>query len=141
VFGGGSPRYRWGGRTDGSGASASAALERLCTEMERTFPNGASPAVARGWTGVIGYVADALPAIQRSRRNPSVVHVVGWCGHGVALSVASGPWVSSLIWDGATEEDLPWFRNDLPLIPSELARWVGFQSSVKMMSWMDRITA
>lgn len=140
VFGGGAPRYRWGGRTDGGDGSASTALERLRTEMQQTFPKDAEIAFAGGWTGVIGYVADALPAIQRSRRNSSVLHVVGWCGHGVALSVASGPWVSALICDGAAKEDLPWFRNDPPLIPSELARWVGFQSSVKMMSWMDRIS-
>jgi gamma-glutamylputrescine oxidase len=138
VFGGGAPRYRWGGRTDGGGAPS--ALERLRAEMRGTFPRDAEVSVAGGWTGVIGYVADALPAIQRSRRNPAVLHVVGWCGHGVALSVASGPWVSALICDGAAQEDLPWFRNDPPLIPSELARWVGFQSSVKMMSWMDRIS-
>lgn len=138
VFGGGSPRYRWGGRTGGRDADGAVALERLRGEMLRTLPAGASPAIAKGWTGVIGYVADAIPAIQRSKRNPAVVHVVGWCGHGVALSVASGQWVSALICDGAANEDLPWFRNDLPLIPSEVARWVGFQSSVRMMSWLDR---
>jgi len=140
VFGGGAPRYRWGGRTNGGGGGASSALERLRTELRGTFPKEAEIAVADGWTGVIGYVADAIPAIQRSRQNSSVLHVVGWCGHGVALSVASGQWVSALICDGAAKEDLPWFRNDLPLIPSELARWVGFQSSVKVMSWMDRIS-
>ncbi|HEV7241679.1 MAG TPA: FAD-dependent oxidoreductase [Thermoanaerobaculia bacterium] len=141
VFGGGAPRYRWGGNTnDGGGASASAALERLGAELAETFPSDAKVAVAKGWTGVIGYVADAIPAIQRSKRNSSVLHVVGWCGHGVALAVASGQWVSALICDGAAKEDLPWFRNDLPLIPSELARWVGFQSSVRMMSLLDRIS-
>ena len=141
VFGGGAPRYRWGGRTDdGVGASASAALDRLAAEMEQTFPSGANLAVAKGWTGVIAYVLDALPAIQRSKRNAAVLHVVGWCGHGVALSIASGQWVTSLVCDGAAKEDLPWFRNDVPLIPSELARWVGFQSGVRMMSLLDRIS-
>jgi gamma-glutamylputrescine oxidase len=138
VFGGGRPRYRWGGRTDDGHGSASRALEHLRGEMERTFPSDVKLAVAGGWTGVIGYVADALPAIQRSKRNASIVHVVGWCGHGVALSVASGRWVSTLICGGAANEDLPWFRNDVPLIPSELARWVGFQSGITMMSWLDR---
>lgn len=140
VFGGGAPRYQWGGSTHGNGGSASAALVRLAAEMKQTFPKGANVEVARGWTGVIGYVADALPAIQRSKRNPAVLHVVGWCGHGVALSVASGQWVSAMLCDGAAPEDLPWFRNHVPLIPSELARWVGFQASVKMMGWLDRIS-
>ena len=139
VFGGGLPRYRWGGRTDDGDGHASAALSDLNREMLRTFPGGANLAAAKGWTGVIGYVADTIPAIHRSKRNASVVHVVGWCGHGVALSVASGQWVAAMICDEAAGEDLSWFRNDPPLIRSELARWVGFQSSVKVMSWLDRI--
>ena len=140
VFGGGRPRYRWGGPTSDGNGNASAALDQLRLELQRTFPHGARIDVAKGWTGVIGYVADALPAIQRSKRNAAVLHVVGWCGHGVALSVASGKWVASLIHGDAANEDLPWFRNDVPLIPSELARWAGFQSSVTIMSWLDRVS-
>jgi gamma-glutamylputrescine oxidase len=136
VFGGGIPRYRWGGATDDNGAAP--ALERLRLEMLRTFPAAARLEVAKGWTGVIDYVADALPAIQRSKRNPAIVHVVGWCGHGIALAVASGEWVAALMTNGARHEDLPWFRNDPPLIVPELARWVGFQSSVQWMAWLDR---
>ncbi len=136
VFGGGMPRYRWGGATDDNGAAP--ALERLSLELLRTFPAGARLEVAKGWTGVIDYVADALPAIQRSKRNPAIVHVVGWCGHGIALAVASGEWVAALMANGAEPEDLPWFRNDPPLIAPEVVRWVGFQSSVQWMSWLDR---
>lgn len=136
VFGGGRPRYRWGGSTNDKNASS--ALDELRAELQRTFPSAAKLEAANGWTGVIDYVADALPAIQRSKRNPAIVHVVGWCGHGIALAVASGEWIATLMSDGARHEDLPWFRNDPPLIAPELVRWVGFQSSVQWMSWLDR---
>jgi glycine/D-amino acid oxidase-like deaminating enzyme len=136
IFGGGAPRYRWGGRTDpGHDGRALAGLERA---LSRTFPAGARLRVAGAWSGVIGYVADALPAIQRARGRSGVVHVVGWCGHGVALSVASGAWVTSLLCDGATPQDLPWFRDRPPLVPFEPARWLGFRAATAMMAALDR---
>jgi len=140
IFGGGAPRYRWRGRTHEDKSAASAALRRLACEMERTFPAEMNLRVARGWTGLIGYVLDALPSIHYSRGRASVLHAVGWCGHGVALSVASGDWIAGLMCDGGdVEETLPWFRESPPLIPFEPLRWVGFHAGVKMMSWLDHV--
>ncbi len=139
IFGGGAPRYRWGGRTTDDTGRARAALDLLAGEMRRTFPSEMELRVDRGWTGVIGYVLDALPSIHYSPERSPVLHVVGWCGHGVALSVASGEWVARLLSNDAVEESLPWFREAPPLIPFEPVRWAGFGASVKMMSWLDQI--
>jgi glycine/D-amino acid oxidase-like deaminating enzyme len=137
VFGGGAPRYRWGGGAEDDGRGA-AALDALAGELRRTF-GAVAPPVAGGWTGVIDYVLDGLPAIQRLRGRPSVLHAVGWCGHGVALSVASGAWIASILCDGAVPEDLPWFRDDPPLLPLEPLRWLGFQATVRGMALLDRL--
>jgi gamma-glutamylputrescine oxidase len=137
VFGGGRPRYYWGGGEEGPAARA-AALDALTRELHRTV-GLPGLRVTHGWTGVIGYVADALPAIQRLRGQPSVLHAVGWCGHGVALSLAAGAWVTHMLCDGAVSEDLPWFRTDPPLVPLEPVRWAGFQGSVRLMELLDRI--
>jgi gamma-glutamylputrescine oxidase len=133
VFGGGRPRYRWRGST--VPPLPGAALER---ELQRVFPDAR---VAGGWSGVIGYVADALPAIERWAHNPNVVHAVGWCGHGVALSLASGAWVASLVCDRAAPHELPWFRALPPKVPFEAARWLGFGAAVHAMSLMDHLEA
>ena len=138
VFGGGAPRYRWGGDT-GDDPRAPTALDRLAAELRRTFGADVPLSVDGGWTGVIGYVLDALPAIQRMRGNPSVLHAVGWCGHGVALSIASGAWIAAILCDGAVPEDLPWFRDDPPLLPLEPVRWLGARAAVRAMAWLDRI--
>ena len=138
VFGGGLPRYRWGGDT-GDGPGAPEALDRLAVELRRTFGADVPLSVEGGWTGVIGYVLDALPVIQRMRGNPSVLHAVGWCGHGVALSIASGAWVAAILCDGGVPEDLPWFRGDPPLLPLEPLRWLGARAAVRAMAWLDRI--
>ena len=114
-------------------------LERLAVELVRTFPAEAELHVAAGWTGVIGYMLDALPAIGRLRSRPSVLHVVGWCGHGVALAVASGSWVSQMLCDGRAREDLPWYRDNAPLLPCKLVRWLGFRAAVRVKSCLDRL--
>ncbi|MBL8953357.1 MAG: FAD-binding oxidoreductase [Myxococcaceae bacterium] len=131
VFGGGRPRYRWRGST--APLAPKSSLER---ELHHVFPDAH---VEGGWTGVIGYVADALPAIHRWTRNPSVVHAVGWCGHGVALSLASGAWVTKLLCDGAAPQDLPWFRAKPPHVPFEAVRWLSFRAAVGAMSLFDRM--
>jgi gamma-glutamylputrescine oxidase len=138
VFGGGLPRYRWGSRADDDPHSP-AALDSLARELDETFGPQIQIRVASGWTGVIGYVLDTLPAIERARGRPSVLHAVGWCGHGIALSVASGAWVARLLCDGAAPEDLPWYRDRPPLLPFEPVRWAGFQAGVRMLSLLDRI--
>jgi gamma-glutamylputrescine oxidase len=138
VFGGGQPRYVWGGRT-GESSSAPAALDRLARELRTVFPPQAALTVAGGWTGVIGYVLDALPAIERARGNPSLLHAVGWCGHGIALSVAAGEWITQILLDGAVKEDLPWYRDNPPLLPFETLRWAGFQAGVRALAFLDSI--
>jgi gamma-glutamylputrescine oxidase len=138
VFGGGCPRYRWGGRTD-DGPRGVRALDSLAAELHATVGSDVRVAVTGGWTGVIGYVLDTLPCIERTRERPWVVHALGWCGHGIALSVASGDWVSRILCDGEVPNDLPWHRDRPPLLPFEAARWAGFQAAVRLMALLDRI--
>ncbi len=137
VFGGGAPRYHWGGHPD-EDSCAAPVMERLVEDLHRTFPSDVALNVQRVWTGLIGYTLDGLPAICRSRSHPSVVQAVGWCGHGVALAIGSGAWIADILCDGAVPEDLPWFRDRPPLVPMELSRWLGVQLSVKGNAWMDR---
>jgi gamma-glutamylputrescine oxidase len=128
VFGGGAPRYRWGGRVDADGTHA---LRRLARALHARFPDAK---IAGGWTGVIGYTIDALPAIGRVG---DVVHALGWCGHGVALSIAAGRQVAELVCDGAPSAPLPWHRVAPPRVPTELARWLGFRAAVTTMALQD----
>jgi len=136
VFGGGRPRYYWNGGRE-SPAARARALAALERELAVTFGTDLGLRVTHGWTGVIGYVADALPAIQRLRDRPRVLHALGWCGHGVALSLASGAWLADMLC-GLPHADLPWFRKDLPLLPGEVTRWAGFQAGVGFMGLLDR---
>jgi gamma-glutamylputrescine oxidase len=140
VLGGGLPRYRFGGATDAGNDTA--ALLALRHELAQTFPKEVQPRVERMWTGVIGYVVDALPTIGRDPRSPRVLHLCGWCGHGVALATAAGSWAAQLLQDGNRVDsgpDLPWFRAAPPRVPTEVARYVGFRASVWSMALLDRL--
>lgn len=139
VFGGGRPRYRLGARTDEDSNSAENALDQLRQELVQTFPEEADLRVSRGWTGVIDYVSDSLPVIHYGGKRASISHLLGWCGHGIALAVASGAWLTSLMSQDLTEDRLAWCREKPPLIPFELMRWLGFQSGVRTFSWLDRV--
>jgi gamma-glutamylputrescine oxidase len=137
VFGGRIPRYYWGGRTAGSSGESS--LDSLRQEFQQTF--GREAKVATHWTGVIDYVLDAMPVIGRLRDYPSVLYVGGWCGHGIALSISAGKWVAHLLRYGEPPQNLPWFRDGPPLLPSELLRWMGFGAVVNMMAYQDSFSS
>ena len=90
------------------------------------------------WGGVIGYTLDALPVLGRDRERPAVVHALGWCGHGLALSVASGAWIARMVF-----EDRPldgaWGRDRSPLLPGEAVRWLSFRTRSAAMAGLDKV--
>jgi gamma-glutamylputrescine oxidase len=138
LFGGGQPRYVWGGRLDDRPAEGRD-LERLAEAFRQRFPTLRDLAIARSWTGVIAYTLDALPVIAPAPGYERVVFVGGWCGHGIALGVSSGRWVQELIATGKPREALPWSRPLPPLAPLEPARWLAVRAAGWAMEMMDRV--
>jgi len=139
VFGGAAPRYHWRGRPPaGEERHLGGSLRR---ELAGVFPRDIGfdrLPVTNVWGGVIGYTLDALPVLGRDRERPAVVHALGWCGHGLALSVASGAWIARMVF-----EDRPlhgaWGRDRSPLLPGEAVRWLSFRTAVAAMAVMDRV--
>ena len=138
LFGGGRPRYTWGGRPADRPAEGPD-LDRLVRAFRQRFPTLADLPIARSWTGVIAYTLDTLPVIAHAPGHERVIFVGGWCGHGIALSVLSGRWVRELIAEGGPREALPWSRPSPPLAPTEAARWLAVRSAGWAMEMMDRL--
>ena len=84
LFGGGRPRYLWGGRLADRPAEGPD-LDQLVGAFRRRFPSLANLPIARSWTGVIAYTLDTLPVIAPAPGHERVLFVGGWCGHGIAL--------------------------------------------------------
>jgi len=139
VFGGAAPRYHWGGRPPaGDGARAA---DSLRLRLASVFPADAGIdrlPVTHAWNGVIGYTLDALPVIGRDRERPAVLYALGWCGHGLALSVASGAWIARLVFEPRRLEG-PWFRGSSPRLPGEAVRWLSFRAAVGAMAVLDQV--
>ena len=60
------------------------------------------------------------------------------CGHGLALSVASGAWIARLVFEPDRLEG-PWFRDRSPRLPGEAVRWLSFRAAVGAMAVLDRV--
>ena len=140
VFGGGIPRYQWGGDLTPA-ATAKQSLQKLERELAAVFAAAGKLTIAAAWTGVIGYVLDTIPTISRLRSKPAVLFVGAWSGHGIALSIRSGEWVRELIDQRRAPNDLPWFTHTPPWLPTEFLRWCGFKIAVKGMTFQDRFSA
>jgi gamma-glutamylputrescine oxidase len=138
LFGGGRPRYVWGGGLADRPAEGPD-LERLVEAFRRRFLALEDLAIARSWTGVIAYTLDALPVIAPAPGYERVIFVGGWCGHGIALGVYSGRWVQELIGAEKPREVLPWSRPSPPLAPLEPARWMAVRAAGWAMEVMDRV--
>jgi glycine/D-amino acid oxidase-like deaminating enzyme len=138
LFGGGRPRYVWGGRLTDRPAEGPD-LDRLVAAFRDRFPSLRELPIARSWTGVIAYTLDALPVIAYAPEYEGVIFAGGWCGHGIALSVCSGRWVQELIAEGRPREVLPWSRPSPPRAPLEVARWMVVRSAGWAMEIMDRL--
>ena len=95
--------------------------------------------VTHAWSGVIGYTLDALPVIGRDRERPALVYALGWCGHGLALSVASGAWIARLVFEDRAGSTGAWFRDRSPRCPAR--RCAGCRSAPRSaaMAVLDRV--
>ncbi|MBV8268110.1 MAG: FAD-binding oxidoreductase [Planctomycetaceae bacterium] len=138
LFGGGRPRYLWGGGLADRPAEGPD-LDRLVGAFRRRFPSLADLPIARSWTGVIAYTLDTLPVIAPAPGHERVLFVGGWCGHGIALSVFSGRWVQEWMAEGKPREVLPWSRPRPPRAPTEAGRWLAARTAGWAMEQMDRM--
>jgi gamma-glutamylputrescine oxidase len=144
IFGGGAPRpCSVQSVTDDSIPVST--LTNLRHNLFSTFPDLARPEIriSHGWSGTIGYVLDGLPAIGRCSETPSILHAVGWCGHGLALGLAAGSWITDLLGrsdvPSAGEGGLAWFRDDPPQLACERLHGLAVRVAVGTMQLMDYI--
>ncbi len=142
LLGGGLPRYQWRGCTRDLQTNHPDVV-RLHADMKKLFPSLSAVARESTWTGVIAYSRDTLPFIGAAPSQPNTIHVGGWCGHGIALSLYSGRWVAELLRTGRHTFDqsthTPWFRARAPRIPFELARWFGVRLGGLGTQVMDQV--
>lgn len=111
------------------------ALER---ELLLVFPALRGVAIERRWSGTMGFTLDMLPIVGELLEAPGVLHAGAWCGHGVALSIASGARIADLVAQ-RTRGRLPWHRGSAPWLPPDPLRAAGIQAYLSAQRTADRI--
>jgi len=143
IFGGGKPRP-CPAQCANIESIPAYTLTDLQQKLFATFPDLAREdlRISHAWSGTIGYVLDGLPAIGRCSDAPNILHAVGWCGHGLALGVAAGSWITNLLArnDVVTgDSGLAWFRENLPGLPCKPLHGLAVRATVAAMQLMDYI--
>jgi glycine/D-amino acid oxidase-like deaminating enzyme len=150
IFGGGAPLYCSAVNIRSSSPTVNA-TSQLMRELITTFPDIARQniRITHAWSGIIDYVLDGLPAIARCIDQPRIIHAVGWCGHGLALSIAAGQWITDRFINNSLQknvvylgyvanDELPWFRNHPPKLPYEWLHKAVIKTTTSTMTALDR---
>jgi gamma-glutamylputrescine oxidase len=143
LFGGGAPAYRAARGDLRAGATRFTdprQWERLERELALVFPSLAGAAIEDRWAGVMGFTLDRLPVVGELAQAPGVLHAGGWCGHGVAFSIASGAVIADLA--GGRESvwaRLPWMRGTAPWLVPDPLRAAGLRAYLGALGLADRI--
>jgi len=145
IFGGGAPRpcHVRGAIDEAIPANT---LMNLKQRLFSIFPDLAREGIgiSHGWSGTIGYVLDGLPAIGRSSKAPNLLHAVGWSGHGLALGIAAGNWITDMLAGNhvisAHDGGLAWFRDEPPQLPCEPLHGLAVRAAVGAMQLLDRVS-
>jgi gamma-glutamylputrescine oxidase len=87
---------------------------------------------------MMGFTIDQLPIVTWVQ--PNVLFVGAWCGHGVALSTASGALVADLLASRDTAAArVPWVRPGAPRLPADPLRSWGIRAYVASLVLGDRL--
>ena len=93
--------------------------QRLEATLATVHPWLDSVGLVSRWSGTVSITEDGLPVVGRVRMDGRIWFAGGWCGHGLAASVAA----SAVIADGvlgtrtAEQRALPWSRGRAPSGP------------------------
>jgi gamma-glutamylputrescine oxidase len=135
LLGGGAPLY-----TGGERATDRARFAELEREIGTIFPALEGVAIERSWSGVMGFTLDRMPVLGELAEAPGVLHAGAWCGHGVALALASGETIADLAFGRRTPRtELPWVRGSAPWLPPDPLRGIGIHAYLAGLGLADRL--
>lgn len=135
LLGGGAPLY-----TGGERATDRARFAELEREIATIFPALEGVAIERSWSGVMGFTLDRMPVVGDLALAPGVLHAGAWCGHGVALALASGETIADLVAARRTRRtELPWIRGSAPWLPPDPLRGIGIHAYLAGLGLADRL--
>jgi glycine/D-amino acid oxidase-like deaminating enzyme len=101
------------------------------------FPMLADVAIEAFWGGWIAMTLDFLPLCGVTGDDPSVVHGVGFNGHGLAQATAMGAMIADVI-AGRPNQDVELLRRRVLPLPPEPFRWLLVHGITAVLETIDR---
>jgi gamma-glutamylputrescine oxidase len=140
LFGGGAPFYSSAGiiaRQRSGKLEPEKTYKELLNALHRYLPQLFPVNIEKVWSGTIGVTLDNLPVVCSGIGN--IDRAIGWCGHGLALSLANGRDYVAQLTGLTARPHWPWYRSDAPyLAPTAVLPWAS-NSYICFLGWMDRI--
>ncbi len=122
-----------GGRT--SFAPEPRTWDALARELVRVFPALEGVAIEKRWAGPMGMTLDRMPIV--GELDAGTLYTGAWCGHGIALSVASGAVVRDRVL--GLSGNAPWERASAPWLPWDPLARIGIHAYMAALAIGDRI--
>jgi gamma-glutamylputrescine oxidase len=143
VFGGGPVAWR-GGNARQEAAASQRIWRRLERELHQVFPALDDLPVTDRWYGTTGSTLDRMPIVGQVEGKPNLWFTGAWCGHGIALSIASGALLAEVL-DPSTvsksvpaQATLPWQRGWAPWLQDGPLRNCGLRAYLLGLDAVDR---
>lgn len=140
IFGGGAPFYSTSGiiaeqrrGSDGPGS----VYKELSAGVNKYLPDLTGLHIEKVWTGTIGVTLDNFPVISSYRK--SIDSVIGWCGHGLALSLAYGAAYAQQKKESSSQTGLYWHRKKAPYLSPIPLLPIASNSYIRYLNIMDNL--
>jgi glycine/D-amino acid oxidase-like deaminating enzyme len=141
AIGGRGKPYRFASRTDGSGATSQATVERLRAKLRTMFPAAAGAAVEHAWSGVLGVPRDWCMSVAADPAS-GIAWAGGYVGEGVAAANLAGRTLRDLLLGEPSElVALPWVGRRSPRWEPEPLRWGEIHAVYALYRQADRMEA
>lgn len=127
AIGGRGVPYRYGSRTDGAGATATATIAGLCAGLRAMFPAAATVEIEHAWSGVLGVPRDWCVSVAADPRS-GLAWAGGYSGEGVAASNLAARMLRDLILgERSALTDLAWVGHRPRRWEPEPLRWAAIR--------------
>lgn len=138
AIGGRGVPYRYGSRTDNTGAIAPQTVAALTAALTRLFPVLAGTRAAAAWSGVLGVARDWCATVG-SDPQTGLAWAGGYAGDGVTTSNLAGRTLADLVTGRETAlTALPWVGRSPRRWEPEPLRWLGVTGAYAAYRAADR---
>ncbi len=139
LIGGRDAPYYYGNQLENRDSHAKI-FQGLEDDLKGIFPMLKQTKISHRWGGPVAITPMFVPTFGYHKGHKNIVYGQGYCGHGVALSTASGQIIRDLLYQPDSDyiKDLLFIHNTPGYIPPERLRYFMVNGVCKTMNLYDK---